>query len=184
MYGVSPPEMYQGGPNVNGPRMMQPIPYPYPTSQSGQQNPAMPPNGYAFQPMMPHPPSANGGVSPSSPTSGTPMQMPPYPPYGMWYPAPHGMTMQGPPGVMPAAGMPPMIPMGHFPPHGAMYPPPPQQQNVGETQNPAEAANQQQQQQQQQAQHPQNGEQPNGAGWTPGPGGLPPKEVAQTILCR
>lgn len=172
MYPMSmPPEMFQGPPGAPGQRMMYPVPFPFPPPQPGQPGQPMSPNGYAYPHMMaPPPPSANGNASPSSPT-GSPM--PPYPSYGMWYPAPPGMGMPPPPGAMPQNGMQPIpMPMGQYPPGQPMYLPP---QPQGEGQNGTENG---------QAPKPPQGEGQNGVGWTPGPGGLPPKAVAQTIPCR
>ncbi|KIM34567.1 hypothetical protein M408DRAFT_19456 [Serendipita vermifera MAFF 305830] len=162
------PEMFQGAPGGPGQRMMLPMPYPYPHPQPGQPGQPMSPNGYAFPTMMaPPPPSGNGNASPSSP-NGAPM--PPYGPYGMWYPAP-GMGMPPPPGNMSSNGMQPIpVPMGSFPPPQPMYMPP---QPQGDGQNGVENG-----------QKAPNGEHTNGVAWVPGPGGLPPKEVAQTIPCK
>lgn len=164
-----PPEMYQGDSGASGPRMMPPMHYPYPP-QPGHQGPPVPPTGYVFPTMMP-PPPPNGGVSPSSPTS--PMSMQPYPPYGMWYPHHPGMQMQPPPGMVPQNGMQPVpMPMGTYPQTGF----PPNAQSNGEKQ-PSTDGNAEPQQMQA------NG-QPGGLSWVPGPGGLPPKEVAKNIPCR
>jgi hypothetical protein len=163
-----PHEIFQGGPGVPGQRVILPMPYPYPPPQPSQPGQPMPPNGYAFPTMMPPPPSpGNGNGSPSSPSA------PPMPPYGygMWYPAPGA-----PPGSIPQNGMQPIpMPMGAYPPPQPMYLPPQHhgdgQQNVGENSGPLPK--------------PPSGEQnTNSVTWTPGPGGLPPKAVAQTIPCR
>lgn len=172
MYAVGPtPEMYQNNPNM---RMMPPPgPYPFPGPQPGQPAHPMPPAVYGFPPMMPPPPPGaqpgqSNGASPSSPTA---TQMQPYPPYGMWYPAPPppGMAMAPPPpGSVQPNGMPPMPMMGHYPP---MYPPPPRPQGDAPPDGHQRQPSSQDQQQ-------------NGAPWPSGHSGLPPKEVARTIPCR
>ncbi|KAG8778944.1 hypothetical protein FRC15_010451 [Serendipita sp. 397] len=159
------PDMYQAIPGGPGSRMMAPVPYPFPPVQHGQPGHHGP---YPFPAVMTQP--ATGGTSPTSPTAGQ-MQMP-YPPYAMWY-GPPGMGVH-PPGSLPQNGMAPVpIPVGPYPPQPPhMYQPPPQGDvPTGE--------NTQQQQQQ-----PNGTQQNNGVPWVPGPGGLPPKEVARTIPCR
>jgi len=164
-----PQEMFQGGPGVSGQRMMIPMPYPYPP-QPAQQGQPLPPNGYTFPTMMPPPPPpGNGNTAPSSPSTTAPM--PPYSPYGVWYSAPGA-----PPGTMPQNGMQPIpMPMGAYLPPHAMYLPP---QHHTDGQNGVENGAS--------VPKPSSGEQQhaNGVTWTPGPGGLPPKAVAQTIPCR
>ncbi|KAG8830608.1 hypothetical protein FRC17_004647 [Serendipita sp. 399] len=156
------PDMYQAIPGGPGSRMIAPMPYPFPPVQHGQPGHSGP---YPFPAVMTQ--STAGGASPTSPTGGQ-MQVP-YPPYAMWY-GPPGMAVP-PPGSLPQNGMAPVpIPVGPYPPPGPhIY----QAQSQGDA-PPGETG-------QQQA----NGtQQNNSAPWVPGPGGLPPKEVARTIPCR
>jgi len=173
MYSVPPPEMYQG---ASGPRM---IPYPYPPHQPGQPGQHLPPNGYAFPTMMAPPPSGgNNGASPTSPT-GPPAQYP-----FMWYAPPHGMPMPPPPGMVSQNGLP--VPMNSSLPPPNYHPHPSQNQPESQgVQHPTENGGHQQQHHQQQHQQQQPaGDHQNGGAYPPGPGGLPPKEVARTIPCR
>jgi hypothetical protein len=124
--------------------------------------------------MMAPPSTSNNGASPTSPT-GPPSQYP-----FMWY-APPGMPMPPPPpGMVSQNGLP--VPMNAPPTY---HPHPSQNQGDAQTAQPlTENVAHPQQQQQQQQQQPQSGDHPSGAAYPPGPGGLPPKEVARTIPCR